>query len=203
VILPAPLARATAAGRKQTHRRPHDSTMRPGKRLAIRADGELHCHVEITTIQQTTLTDLTRDQAAQEGFAGARGPLNFRRYWLERYDKQWATREHGSDGGLSDEAVAARFNDRHVGLPITLIEWRVTEDPDLYLAAPGQGDLLDKGNRDYTRNQHRAVDPLPVIDPVLQERYAREAEASFKRDLEEGRKEQRKKRLNMFRDKAA
>jgi hypothetical protein len=204
VILPAPLARATANGRKQTHRRPTDHAMRPGKRLAIREASpagrvsELHCHVEITSVEQTTLRDLTREHAALEGFHGARGPLNFRRYWVEQHDKTWAERQYGSDGGLNDEAVRERFNARHVGTPITLIHWRLTEAPSRFLAAGSRGG-------DYTYTPARAVDELPVIDPSPADvKRARELgerqRASFRRDLEAERAKRKRERIPELRE---
>jgi uncharacterized protein YhfF len=198
VILPTPLARATANGRKTTHRQPPNHTVRPGQRIPIRADGEHHCHIEVLAVHQDTLRDLTREHAAQEGFAGARGPLNFRRYWLERYDKAWSERQHGSDGGLTDEAVAARFNTRHVGLPVVVIEWRVTDAPNRFLAAGSRGG-------DYTGIPARAVDPLPVVDPSpadvkrAREQGERQRE-SFRRDLEAERARRKRERIPELRE---
>jgi uncharacterized protein YhfF len=198
VILPASLARATANGRKTAHRQPPNHTVRPGQRIPIRADGEHHCHIEVLAVHQDTLRDLTREHAAQEGFAGARGPLNFRRYWLERYDKAWSERQHGSDGGLTDEAVAARFNTRHVGLPIVVIEWVLTEPPSKFLAAGSRGG-------DYTYTLSRAIDELPVMGPTPAEiKKAREEgeqqRASFRRDLEAERAKRKRERIPALRE---
>ena len=111
MILPTNLANAVAAGRKTTHRLTRCS-WRPGRRIAILADArepgtDPLCHVEIADVELTTLWALSREQAAAEGFGGVRGPLNFKRYWLNAHDRAWVATHTGD--GLTDEHVADRF----------------------------------------------------------------------------------------------
>lgn len=183
MILRANLAAAVASGRKTTHRLP-SCTWKPGRRVAIlaidRESGDPPaCYVQVNAIEHITLWALSREQAAAEGFGGVRGPLAFRRYWLEHHDRVWIA----SHDVVTDEMVAARFASHHEGAPVTVLSWAVCEAPDLFLAQP------TRGSGDYTRNPNRAIDPLPVMGPSeLDVRRAREEgerqRASFRRDLE-------------------
>lgn len=179
-------AQAITTGRKTQHRVPTGSRRwTPGKRISIQNEkGEDPiCHVEITTIQRGSVLQPDRDIARAEGFDGVRGVLNLKRGWLERHDAQWCKKRKASDEGLTDELVAARFDRKPIHVDV--ITWKLCEAPDLYLARP------TRGAGDYTRNHHRAIDDLPVIDQVTMERYAKKARelgekqrTSFKQDLE-------------------
>ena len=187
MILPTNQAQATATARKTTHRL-RVGRWTPGKRIPIRDPDELLCHVEITAVHPDVLVDLTREQASAEGFGGIRGPLTFRRAWLQRYDRAWLNKED-----RSDEDVAQRFNARHAGDPIIILTWQLVEAPDLYLAQP------TRGSGDYTSNRHRAIDPLPVMGPTpeMVKKAREEGErqrASFRRDLEAERARQKAQR---------
>lgn len=196
MILTSKETAAVAAGRKRTHRTAAACRWRPGHRLTIREPPRKtgrsvsatnteanRVYVEITDVEHVPLAALTRDEATAEGFGGARGPLAFKRRWLERHDKAWVAKREATDDGLTDEQVAGRFVDHHEGDPIVVLSWRLAEEPDLYLAQP------TRGSGDYTRNPHRAIDPLPVMGPTPERiRLANEdgerRRASFRRDLE-------------------
>ena len=202
MILPANLAAAVAAGRKTTHRLP-SCPWKPARRVAIlsavREPGdEPLCYAHVNTVEHTTLRPLSREQAGAEGFGGVRGPLNFKRYWLEHHDRAWIV----SHDVVTDEMVAERFASHHEGLPVTVLSWALCEAPDLFLAQP------TRGSGDYTRNPHRAIDPLPVMGPTSMDiKRAREEgerqRASFRRDLEAERAQRKRNRVDrMFRDAA-
>ncbi len=189
-----------AAGRKTTHYLP-PCLWKPGRRAAVlsvdREPGdEPLCYVQVHTVVHTTLRPLSREQASAEGFGGVRGPLNFKRYWLEHHDRTWFADRLAF--GLTDELVAERFASHHEGTPVTVLSCSLCEAPDLFLAQP------TRGSGDYTRNPHRAIDPLPVMGPSeLDIRRSREEgerqRASFRRDLEAERAERKRNRQRMDR----
>ena len=199
-----PKAEAIANGRKQTHRVAHRPSWRPGLRIAVQAQprGPKLAYIEITSTDKTTLTGLTRPEAEAEGHGGARGPLAHKRAWLEQHDRAWVAKHQASDEGLSDETVAQRFTERHVGTPITILRFRLCEEPDLYLTNPIAGK-----SGDYTTSQHRSFDELPVAQPTdAAVRKAREEgekqRASFRKKLEAERARVKAERIPKLREQA-
>lgn len=134
-------------------------------------------YVKVLDYEETTLKVLTRAEATREGYVG---PLDFRRDWIQRYDKAWARKQDE----LTDEMVTARFNDRHVGTDIYVVHWQVCAAPALCLADPR------RGAGDYTHSPSLAIDPLAEVlevDALRLKKAQLEGEkqrASFRRDLE-------------------
>lgn len=205
MIFPAKQAHAIARGTKTTHRTRPSMVWRPGCTIAVQAAARAEpvCHINVLAVTEATLANLTRQQAMVEGFAGARGPLNFKRAWLDRYDPAWIRARLGTedDTGITDEDVVRRISERWLYSPILVVTIELADTPSLYLAD------VRGGQGDYTRNPGRAIDELAC--PPFVERLAEQARAegerqraSFRRDLEEERKRQRNARGLRRRDAA-
>jgi hypothetical protein len=201
LIFPAKQAAAIARGAKTTHRTPPSTVWRPGRTIAVQATvgAEPVCHVRVLSVTEATLNDLTRQEATREGFDGARGPLNFKRAWIEGQDGAWIRRQAATDLGVTDEEVACRFADRWRWAPILVVTLELAEAPSLYLAD------VRAGGGDYTTSSRRAIDELACPSAADAERARAEGErqrASFRADLEAARAERKAARGRAFRDAA-
>ena len=205
MIFSKPQAQAIATGRKRIHRTltPTKRQWRPGRVVSIQAEvgGEPIAHVRVLEVHEEPLRDPNRSDAQAEGYGGVRGVLNCKRAWLDRYDTAFVRRCIDGDG-LTDELVAARFAERHVGRLTVMIEWELTEAPDRFLARPVPGK-----QGDYTYSAARSFDELPVVPPLPADlKRAREegaaTRARFRHDLEAERAERKRARVPYLRELA-
>lgn len=177
-------AGAVASGRKTTHRLQAANRGFPtGDRMTIFDGDSIACYVELTGCERGTLCELSRAEAQAEGYGGARGPLMFREGWLRRHDRSWCGLRDATERGLTDEAAAARFLERHTGAPILILTWRLCEEPERFLCRPVPGK-----QGDYTGSAARSFDPLPVTDPsaadvARAQELGEQQRTSFLRDL--------------------
>jgi hypothetical protein len=188
VILDRQQAHAIATGRKTTHHTTNDA-LRAGARIPITTrngrETEIVCHATITRAQTRELRDLTRAEAKAEGFDGARGPLNFRRAWLQRTSPQWLTPER------TDEQIAQRFHKQCDGPLVTILTITLTEAPDRWMAR-SSGRLT---SHQTTSNPRDAIDELPVPPQEFVDELARQANATRVTDRTQARKEAALERL--------
>jgi hypothetical protein len=189
VILSRQQANAIATGRKTTHHTLHD-TLRAGARIPITVrdkprEPEIVCYTEITHTEHRTLRDLTRTEAKREGFDGPRGPLTFRKAWLEQHDKVWALQQARTDHGLTDEIIAERFKRYHEGrIPVNVITFRLAEAPDRWMAR--SSGRLTKGQT--TSSPRDAIDELPVPPQEFVDALAKQANVTRITDRTAARK---------------
>lgn len=153
-------ANAIAKGWKTTH---HSMVraLSVGARVPVSVrtpnEAQIVCYVRIAGMEWRGLRDLTRIEAKHEGYDGSRGPLNWRRAWLEEHDKAWAWEQAKTDRGLTDELVAERFH-RHKSKPVHVLTLELVEEPDQWMAR-SSGRLTA---HQTTGNPHAAIDELPV-----------------------------------------
>lgn len=162
MILTRQQANAIATGRKTTHHTLHD-TLRTGSRIPIQVrtrprQTDIVCHAQITATEQRPLRDLTRTEAKREGFDGPRGPLHWRKAWLQQHDGAWFSRQELSDTGLTDTAAQDRFQVKHAGQPVTVLTLQIAEEPDRWMA-PSAG---KQTKHQTTSNPRQAIDELAV-----------------------------------------
>lgn len=153
MILPKQQANAIASGRKTTHHTTNDA-LKVGARVNVSyRDGKQlvkTCYIRIVAMEERELRDLKRDEAKREGFDGARGPLNFRRAWLEvngRYTVK----------NFTDEAITELYA-AYVGRTVHVLTLALAEEPDRWMAR-SSGRLT---NRQSTSNPRDAIDELPL-----------------------------------------
>lgn len=160
MILPKQQANAIASGRKTTHHTTNDAlkvgaqfnvSYRDGKQLVKT------CYVRIVAMEERELRDLKRDEAKREGYDGLRGPLNFRRAWLERIGSSLMEPDRETGMGPTDEAVAVRFA-AQTGRIVHVLTLALAEEPDRWMAR-SSGRLT---NRQSTSNPRDAIDELPL-----------------------------------------
>lgn len=147
-----------------------------------------------------TITAVRREWLGQVTFADAkamdyRTTDDFKLAWTRRVDRigasveRWAVRELGEDGLRAE--LLARFNRRHAATEVWVVDFRISEGRDRFLAAGSRGG-------DYTSTPARALDPdAPCVDEISQARYAKAAEAhraSFRAALEAERAERKAER---------
>lgn len=162
MILPKQQANAIANGRKTTHHTINDA-LRVGARFNVSwRDGKQlvkTCYAQTIAREERELRDLTRDEAKREGFAGVRGPLDFKRAWLLQHDQDWCRKREALDIGLTDELIAERFQ-RHTqtGRIIYVLTLALAEEPDQWMAR-SSGRL---SNHQATSNPRNAIDDLPL-----------------------------------------
>jgi hypothetical protein len=188
VILNRQQAKAIAGQRKTTHHTTH-ATLKTGARIPIsvrqpNGTSEIICHAEITAIEPRQLRDLTRDEARAEGYDGARGPLVFRRAWLQQHDRSWFEAAKLTETGLTDELVARRWR-RHEGTPVHVLELRLAEPPDRWMAR-SSGRLT---SHQTTSDPRSAIDDLPVAPQEFVDALANKANENRTHTLAEARKE--------------
>lgn len=167
-------ANAIATGRKTTHHTKHDS-LRVGARLAVTVrepnrDGGIACYVRIAAVEWRGLRDLSRSEAKYEGYDGPRGPLNWRRAWLEEHDKAWAQEQAKTDHGLTDELVAERFH-RHKSKIVYVLTLELVEEPDQWMAR-SSGRLTA---HQATSNPRDAIDDVPLAPQEFVDGLAKKA----------------------------
>jgi hypothetical protein len=160
MILPKQQANAIASGRKTTHHTTNDA-LRVGARFNIsyREGKQLvkTCYAQIVAREERALRDLTRDEAKREGYDGARGPLNFRRAWLEATQPAWGAKCKATGEKPTDEAVAILFF-AHAGRPTYVLTLALAEEPDQWMAR-SSGRLT---KHQATSNPRQAIDELPL-----------------------------------------
>lgn len=117
----------------------------------------------------------------------------FKRAWVRDHDRafidqhaldfNWA--RYTGQGSIS-WILLERFKQRWEGREVWVITFELVAEVR-YLAQPDPV----KAQSDYTRTPSRSIDPLPVIDDLTQERFAKKAREegvkqrdSFRRDLE-------------------
>lgn len=210
------LARAVATGRKTQTRRPvtnkpcrykigHDYAVQPGRgKTAI-------ARLKVLDLREERVGQITHQDAKAEGFRNAAA---FKAYWVSLYDKAWVekleadiTPELGE--GLSESELVYRFEVAHAHKLVTVITFELVQDAPRFLAVPGQGDVTPLGNADYTRQRHRAVDDLEVIDEATQARYSKAVESfcigrqiARSKGLAEAQAQRKAERGRMFRQAA-
>lgn len=204
------LAKLAARGAKTQTRRPvthkpcrykigHDYAVQPGRgKVAI-------ARLKVLELREERVGQITHQDAKAEGFRNAAA---FKAYWVSLYDAKWIKEcEANRDGEpLAEFDLCERFNAKHAHKLVTVITFELVQDAPRFLAVPGQGDVTPLGNADYTRQRHRAVDDLEVIDEATQARYSKAVEsfcigrqlANVKREAEE-RARRRNERVSMFR----
>lgn len=153
VILSKQQANAIASGRKTTHHTTNDA-LRVGARFNVNwRDGKQlvkTCYAQIVAREERQLRDLSRDEAKREGFPGVRGPLDFRRAWLEangRYNVK----------DFTDEAIA-KFYASQTGKCVYVLTLQLAEEPDQWMAR-STGRLT---KHQATSNPRDAIDELPL-----------------------------------------
>jgi hypothetical protein len=160
MILPKQQANAIASGRKTTHHTTNDA-LRVGARFNIsyREGKQLvkTCYAQIVAREERELRDLTRDEAKREGYDGARGPLNFKRAWLQATQPAKLARLEQTDDGATDEAVA-RLYAAHAGRIVYVLTLALAEEPDQWMAR-SSGRL---SKHQATSNPRQAIDELPL-----------------------------------------
>jgi hypothetical protein len=160
LILPKQQANAIASGRKTTHHTTNDA-LRVGARFNINyRDGKQlvkTSYAQITAREERELRDLSRDEAKREGFAGVRGPLDFKRAWLQANHGAKLARLEQTDAGATDEAVAALYA-AHKGTIIYVLTLALAEEPDQWMAR-SSGRL---SKHQATSNPRQAIDELPL-----------------------------------------
>lgn len=189
-------ADAIAMGRKTGH---HTTTraFREGARIPVATRGrwgeewrgaklpaEIICYVRVTGVERRGLRDLTRAEAAREGYMGPRGPLNWRKAWLEAHDKAWALRQAQTDEGLTDEAVSAHFAS-YVGAPVCVLSFELVEEPDRWMAR-SSGWLTA---HQATSNPRDAIDDVPLAPQEFVDGLAKKANEVRTAVLSEARRE--------------
>lgn len=179
-------ANAIATGRKTTHHTKQDA-LRVGARIYVTTQGreaEIVCYARVVSVEQRGLRDLTRAEAAAEGYMGPRGPLNWRKAWLEAHDKAWALRQAQTDEGLTDEKVATQFA-FHVGAPVCVLSFELAEEPDRWMAR-SSGRLTA---HQATSNPRDAIDDVPLAPQEFVDGLAKKANETRTAVLSEARRE--------------
>jgi hypothetical protein len=162
MILPKQQANAIASGRKTTHHTTNDA-LRVGARfnVAYRENKQLvkTCYAQIVAREERALRDLNRDEAKREGFPGVRGPLDFKRAWLQAHKSaRWKlARLEQTDEGATDEAVAHLYA-AHTGTIVYVLTLQLAEEPDQWMAR-STGRL---SKHQATSNPRNAIDDLPL-----------------------------------------
>jgi hypothetical protein len=153
LILPKQQANAIASGRKTTHHTTNDA-LRVGARFNISyREGRTlvkTCYAQIVAREERELQDLSREEAKREGYDGVRGPLNFRRAWLE-VNGRYTVKD------FTDEAVAELYA-AHVGKIVYVLTLALAEEPDQWMAR-SSGRL---SKHQATSNPRNAIDELPL-----------------------------------------
>ena len=196
-----------ATGRKTQTRRPvkagkpcrykvgHDYAVQPGY------GREGIARLKVLSVREEICGDISYTDARAEGF---KTTAEFKRYFVRLHDKAWIKRElidlvsvYDDKQSIVDWILLERFERRHAFKPVHVITFELLRDEPRYLAT--QRDILSgrADDGEYTLQRHRAIDELEVVDEITPARFAKKAEeqrASFKRDLEIGRQQQRNAR---------
>jgi hypothetical protein len=181
---------ATLTIRPATSRPPAHGARRCVK---VQQRGAIACHITITDVQDMLAGEVTFKQARACGY---RTTDEFKAAWVRERDAKWVE-FYGDAAERTDDELVARFNVKHAFASCYAITFKLATDTPRFLAAPGRGEIDSHGNADYTRQRHRAIDDLEVVDELTAERYskkAREQRESFKRDLEKERQRYRNAR---------
>jgi uncharacterized protein YhfF len=186
MILNRQQANAIATGRKTTHHILHGS-LQEGARVTIQVrtrprETEIACYVKLLSVETRPLRDLTMREAKAEGYSGPRGPINWRKAWLQQHDQPWADRQKHSDAGLNETVVRDRFEAQYVGNPVTVLEFELAEPPDRFLAPTRTG-------HPYTSDPRRAIDELAVAPEEFVNQLANKANETRTATLAQARKD--------------
>lgn len=184
-------ANAIATGRKTRH---HTTirALREGARIPVTVrqllqgvcDAEIVCYVQITHVEGRGLRELTRTEAKHEGYDGPRGPLNWRKAWIETHDRTWALKQAGTDEGLTDEAVAIRFK-FYEGTLVHVLTLELVEEPDQWMAR-SSGRLTA---HQATSNPRDAIDDVPLAPQEFVDGLAKKANEARTAKMSEARKD--------------
>lgn len=176
-------ANAIATGRKTKH---HTTVRawREGSRIPVTVDAEPVCYVQVVNVEERGLRELTRTEAKHEGYDGPRGPLNWRKAWIETHDKTWATKQLRTDEGLTDEAVAIRFK-FYEGTLVHVLTLELVEEPDQWMAR-SSGRLTA---HQATSNPRDAIDDVPLAPREFVDGLAKRANEARTAKMSEARKD--------------
>jgi hypothetical protein len=188
VIFTRQQANAIATGRKTRH---HTmiTTLREGARVPVTVRGhresEIACYVRILSVEKRPLRELTRAEAKLEGYDGPRGPLNWRRAWLDAHDRDWTQLQARTEEGVTDDVAAERFRWIANVLGTYVLAFELTEEPDEWMAR-SSGRLTA---RQATSNPRDAIDEVPLAPQGFVDGLAKRANEARTAALSDARRE--------------
>lgn len=156
-----------------------------------RRTGTIACHIVIADVQQIKPGDVTFKEAKACGF---RTTDSFKAGYVAQFDVPFMRRLLDMDDDEALAAAIAHFNAKHAHMPAYAIRFSIAGDTPRFMST---GPVAGRTG-DYVASAAMSIEPTAECVPeVWQERFskaAREQRASFKRDLEIGRQEQRNAR---------
>lgn len=177
-------------GRACPYRAGHDYPLRV--RRGRGSTGDAESRIEVLAVSRQLAGEITFADARRGGF---RTTDEWKVQWVRRYDstyqRQRAVNDYLWSTGAVDAIMLERFEREHAFALVWNVVFKPTEGKR-FLARP------TRTSGDYVSHPGRAIDPIECVDTDTQERYAKATRednerrrASFRRDLEEARTQQK------------